>query len=56
LKINKWFFYGVLRKVPGLRPATEFEQWLLRQGINNTNYTNGNEVHEFMGKFNKLLK
>jgi ethanolamine ammonia-lyase large subunit len=45
-----------LRKVLGLRPAPEFEQWLMKQGINSTNSTNETELHEFMGKFYKLLK
>lgn len=45
-----------LRKVLGLRPAPEFEQWLIKQGINNTNSANEIELREFMGKFYKLLK
>jgi ethanolamine ammonia-lyase large subunit len=45
-----------LRKVLGLRPAPEFEQWLIKQGINSTNSTNGNELHEFIGKVTKFLK
>jgi ethanolamine ammonia-lyase large subunit len=45
-----------LRKVLGLRPAPEFEQWLVKQGINNTNGTNVNELHEFIGQVHKLLK
>jgi ethanolamine ammonia-lyase large subunit len=44
-----------LRKVLGLRPAPEFEQWLTRQGINVANNRNGNELNEFMGKVYKLL-
>jgi ethanolamine ammonia-lyase large subunit len=45
-----------LKKVLGLRPAPEFEQWLIKQGINSTNSTNGNELHEFIGKVTKFLK
>jgi ethanolamine ammonia-lyase large subunit len=45
-----------LRKVLGLRPAPEFEQWLMKQGINSTNPANGAELHEFMGNVYKLLK
>ncbi|HEY4325526.1 MAG TPA: ethanolamine ammonia-lyase subunit EutB [Mucilaginibacter sp.] len=45
-----------LRKVLGLRPAPEFEQWLIKQGINNSNSTNENELHKFVGKLDKLLK
>ncbi|MDB4901495.1 MAG: eutB [Mucilaginibacter sp.] len=45
-----------LRKVLGLRPAPEFEQWLMKQGINSINFTNGNQLHEFIGKVTKLLK
>ena len=45
-----------LRKVLGLRPAPEFEMWLMKQGINGTNNPNENELHEFMGRVYKLLK
>src|ERR1700732_295982 len=45
-----------LRKVLGLKPAPEFEQWLMKQGINSTNSTNEIELHKFMGEFHKLLK
>src|SRR5882762_4734904 len=45
-----------LRKTLGLRPAPEFEQWLIKQGINSINSTNKNELHEFIGKVTKLLK
>jgi len=45
-----------LRKVLGYRPAPEFEQWLIKQGINDTNYTDKTELHEFIGAgFKKLL-
>jgi ethanolamine ammonia-lyase large subunit len=45
-----------LRKVLGLRPAPEFEQWLMKQGINSTNSSNEMELHKFIGGFHKLLK
>jgi ethanolamine ammonia-lyase large subunit len=44
-----------LRKVLGLRPAPEFEQWLMRQGINNGNSLgNANELQRFIGEVYKL--
>ena len=46
-----------LRKVLGLRPAPEFEAWMLKQGINtgsNSNQINGKEIQEFAGKVYQL--
>ena len=47
-----------LMKVLGYRPAPEFERWLMKQGINynnDTNYTNKNELHEFIDANTKKL-
>ncbi len=38
-----------VRKVLGLKPAPEFEQWLMRQGINYTNDTNSGEWTRMVG-------
>jgi ethanolamine ammonia-lyase large subunit len=45
-----------LRRVLGLQPAPEFEQWLIKHGINSTNSASESELHAFMGKAAKLLK
>ena len=40
-----------VRKILGLRPAPEFEQWLMRRGIvSDTNSANKNEFHELTGE------
>jgi ethanolamine ammonia-lyase large subunit len=50
-----------LRKVLGLRPAPEFEAWLMKQGIiNDTNSTNLSELHEmkeanFTGMMSRII-
>ncbi len=50
-----------LRKVLGLRPAPEFEAWLMKQGIiNDANSTNLSELHEmkeanFTGMMSRII-